>query len=310
MPQVAVSLTDDELFELLKKSRAGSAIGAVREAIATYLAGKGKVNKVIVAEDTEKLAQEIVKHLTKVVSEEGTQKLRTKVSNLEDNLKTIKKEIKELQKAIKDLEDKLKEIDRTVEVDDATIRKVVREIFEERERIIEDFIRKELKAFRKDIDNYQFKSLHQLKKEVDELKIIIANLSESAVNSASQTKIDCNKQKLLDFLSLQELTNDNYKGVRDVYHLILAIKLTVFEELCEANVFANILHAQPDKVVFRLIIKGLEINSSIFKGATVIVDKEALEEKVNQKFQELSGSDSKVVIKPIAGEDYLAEIEG
>lgn len=288
MPQVMVNLTEDELFELLKKSRAGSAIGAVREAIVTYLSGKDKANQVIVAEDTEKLAQEIVKQLTKRVSEEGTQRLRKKVSSLEDGLKAVKKELKEIRKEIQELESKIEESGKKVELDDATIRKVVREIFEEREKILEDYISHQLKQFRKDISNYQFPSLHQLKTKVEALEKKLNELQEEGIKVEIKDDKPKNANHSITGLYKEDEIEESFKAIINGLFVLKALEA---DKLLKAGIKLVIVNVNPaEHIVFKLVGIGLQ-EIPLIDEVRVRIKKEQFEQSFKKKWKEVVGDD-------------------
>ena len=314
MPRTAVEISDEEMFELLKKTKAGNVAEAIRVVIESFLDSKNK--NIVLKNDTGELAQKIAEEIFNIYTYDRARRVEKKLSILEETAKKLEKEIKEkdvkeIDKKIKKVQEDFEQINKQIDYltalvnelkfNDAELRNLVREIFEEREVILEDYFRTMLRDLKNDIDNFRTPNLKKFKEEVEKLKAGAI----SPVQNSSQENQSSQDGFPIKALSLSELKEDKFANL---YHLILAIKLVIVENLKGLGFKAEILHIQEDGVVFRVKVDNFK-STSLISGVVAQLNIEALKEEINKRWKELSQSNREISVKPIAGEDYVAEIK-
>ena len=321
MPRAAVEINDEEMFELLKRTRAGNIAEAIRVVIESFLDSKNK--NIVLKNDTGELAQKIAEEIFNIYTYDRARRVEKKLYALEDKVSKLNQDIKE--KDIKEIDKKIKEVQKNFEqinkqmdyltaivnelkkrkpelnLNDAELRNLVREIFEEREVILEDYFRTMLRDLKNDIDNFRTPNLKKFKEEVEKLKAGAI----SPVQNSSQENQSSQDGFPIKALSLSELKEDKFANL---YHLILAIKLVIVENLKGLGFKAEILHIQEDGVVFRVKVDNFK-STNLISGVVAQLNIEALKEEINKRWKELSQSNREISVKPIAGEDYVAEIK-
>ena len=321
MPRAAVEISDDEMFELLKRTRAGNIAEAIRVAIESFLDSKNK--NIVLKNDTGELAQKIAEEIFNIYTYDRARRVEKKLYTLEEKVANLNKDVsekdikevsKELRKFLKKLNElekwldsltdevrELRKLKTEVKINDAELRNMVREVFEEREVILEDYFRTMLRDLKNDIDNFRTPNLKKFKEEVEKLKAGAI----SPVQNSSQENQSSQDGFPIKALSLSELKEDKFANL---YHLILAIKLVIVENLKGLGFKAEILHIQEDGVVFRVKVDNFK-STSLISGVVAQLNIEALKEEINKRWKELSQSNREISVKPIAGEDYVAEIK-
>jgi len=188
MPNIMVRLTDKQVFELLKKTRAESVAEAVYQAIKDYLdsteGSSGKKSSV-----SKKEVQKILEDALRSALKEVSFKIETSqaIDNdlVEKEISSLKKRIETVEDDIEDLEEQIKELPKKINVDNKHAARVVeldvREIAEKKakeeaerlEVIFKDYIDSRIRWIVRAINEVRIPKIFALQKELNEIKELL-----------------------------------------------------------------------------------------------------------------------------------------